>query len=63
VTPVGALTDYYNFGHPCIISKNTEKKAIQESLQKALDGLWDQAEKKIGPPSITEIMTRLVSER
>jgi glycosyltransferase involved in cell wall biosynthesis len=62
VTPVGALTDYYNFGYPCIISKNTEKKAIQESLQKALDGLWDQAEKKIGPPSITEIMIRLISK-
>lgn len=62
VTPVGALADYYNFGYPCIVSKNTDKYSIQESLQKALDGLWDHAEKKFSPPPITEIIYRLTKE-
>jgi glycosyltransferase involved in cell wall biosynthesis len=62
VTPVGALPDYFKFGHPCIISKDVDKDSLLESLQKAINGQWDHAEKKISRPSITEIIARLVKE-
>ncbi len=62
VTPVGALPDYFKFGHPCIVSSGTDEVSIRESLERALDGLWDHTEKESSPPSITEIMIRLISE-
>jgi glycosyltransferase involved in cell wall biosynthesis len=62
VTPVGALPDYSRFGHPCIISKSTDRNSLLESLEKAIDGRWEYTKQKESPLSISEIMTTLLVE-
>lgn len=61
VTPVGALTDYQEFGFPTIQTKSTSCESIYQGLKLAIGGDWVVEDNGDKPESIYPVMLNYLS--